>query len=78
MTQPEALKLLLEAVATGEIGPAAAQEKLKHFTFEPIEDFAKIDHHRRLRTGFPEVIWGPGKRLIKSPRLWRRCASATQ
>jgi NCAIR mutase (PurE)-related protein len=61
MTQPEALKLLLEAVATGEIGPAAAQEKLKHFTFEPIEDFAKIDHHRRLRTGFPEVIWGPGK-----------------
>jgi NCAIR mutase (PurE)-related protein len=38
-----------------------ALDKLKYFDFEPIEDFAKVDHHRSLRTGFPEVIWGPGK-----------------
>lgn len=61
MTQPEALQFLLEAVATGEITPTAALEKLKHFAFEPVGDFAHIDHHRTLRTGFPEVIWGPGK-----------------
>lgn len=61
MSQPEALQSLLEAVATGKISPDVALEKLKHFAFEPVGDFAKIDHHRQLRTGFPEVIWGPGK-----------------
>lgn len=61
VTQPEALRSLLEAVAAGEVNPAVALEKLKHFAFEPVGDFAKIDHHRNLRTGFPEVIWGPGK-----------------
>lgn len=59
--QPEALQSLLEAVARGEVSPVAAQEELKHLSFEPVGDFAKIDHHRQLRTGFPEVIWGPGK-----------------
>ncbi len=61
MTQPEALQFLLESVATGEVSPAVALEKLKHFDFEVVDDFAKIDHHRTLRTGFPEVIWGQGK-----------------
>jgi len=61
MTQPEALRSLLEAVATGEVNPATALEKLKHFAYEPVGEFARVDHHRALRTGFPEVIWGPGK-----------------
>ncbi|MDJ0716978.1 MAG: nickel pincer cofactor biosynthesis protein LarB [Prochloraceae cyanobacterium] len=61
MTQPEDLQTILNAVASGEIDPTTALEKLKHFPFEPLEDFAKIDHHRQLRTGFPEAIWGPGK-----------------
>ncbi|AFZ36944.1 1-(5-phosphoribosyl)-5-amino-4-imidazole- carboxylate (AIR) carboxylase [Stanieria cyanosphaera PCC 7437] len=61
MNQPEALKILLEAVASGQIEPTTALEKLKHFSFEPVGEFAKIDHHRQLRTGFPEVIWGSGK-----------------
>ena len=58
---PDALQTLLNAIATGEISPDLALEKLKHLSFEPVADFAKIDHHRHLRTGFPEVIWGPGK-----------------
>jgi len=61
MTQPEALRILLEAVATGKLSPDLALEKLKHLSFEAVEDFAKIDNHRQLRTGFPEVIWGLGK-----------------
>jgi hypothetical protein len=61
MTQPQALKTLLEAVAVGQIDPTTALEKLKHFSFEPVGEFAKIDNHRHLRTGFPEVIWGSGK-----------------
>jgi pyridinium-3,5-biscarboxylic acid mononucleotide synthase len=61
VTQPEVLQNLLRAVALGEVSPETALDKLKHFDFEPIADFANIDHHRSLRTGFPEVIWGPGK-----------------
>lgn len=61
MTQPEVLQTLLNAVASGKLSPEAAPDQLKHFDFEPIDDFAKIDHHRSLRTGFPEVIWGLGK-----------------
>ena len=61
MSQPETLRNLLNAVASGTVSPETALDKLKYFDFEPISDFAKIDHHRALRTGFPEVIWGLGK-----------------
>ena len=55
------LQQLLNAVATGEISSNEAFNKLKYLSFEPVEDFAKIDNHRQLRTGFPEVIWGQDK-----------------
>jgi pyridinium-3,5-biscarboxylic acid mononucleotide synthase len=55
------LRSLLESVAKGEINPEIALDTLKNLAFEPVGDFAKIDNHRQLRTGFPEVIWGPGK-----------------
>ncbi|HEY9850724.1 MAG TPA: nickel pincer cofactor biosynthesis protein LarB [Leptolyngbyaceae cyanobacterium] len=61
MTQPEIVRNLLQSVADGKVSPEAALDKLKYFDFEPVEDFARIDHHRQLRTGFPEVIWGLGK-----------------
>ena len=74
MTQPEAIKILLDAVAAGNVSPAHALEKLKHLTFEPVEDFAKIDHHRQLRTGFPEVIWGSGKTPAQIAQIMRAMA----
>ncbi|NJM85298.1 MAG: nickel pincer cofactor biosynthesis protein LarB [Leptolyngbyaceae cyanobacterium RM2_2_21] len=61
MDQAEALQGLLKSVAQGAVSPELAFTKLKNFDFEPIDEFAKVDHHRPLRTGFPEVIWGPGK-----------------
>jgi NCAIR mutase (PurE)-related protein len=61
MTQPENLQSLLQAVANGKISPDLALEALKNLAYESVGEFAKIDHHRHLRTGFPEVIWGPGK-----------------
>ncbi|MBD2364965.1 nickel pincer cofactor biosynthesis protein LarB [Anabaena minutissima FACHB-250] len=61
MTQTETLRSLLEAVANGKVTPEMALESLKDLAYEPVGEFAKIDHHRHLRTGFPEVIWGPGK-----------------
>lgn len=61
MTQPEAIKTLLQAISSGKITPESAYEKLKDLPFESLDEFAKIDHHRQLRTGFPEVIWGADK-----------------
>jgi pyridinium-3,5-biscarboxylic acid mononucleotide synthase len=61
VTQPEALKSLLNAIAAGTVSPDDALDKLKYLTYEPVEDFARVDHHRALRTGFPEVIWGQDK-----------------
>jgi NCAIR mutase (PurE)-related protein len=61
MTQPEALRSLLEAVANGNLSPEVALDSLKDLAYQPVGEFAKVDHHRPLRTGFPEVIWGPGK-----------------
>lgn len=59
--QPDALRSLLEQVASGALNPELALNQLKHFDYQPVENFARLDHHRALRTGFPEVVWGPGK-----------------
>ena len=56
----EALKEILEAVAKGNESVEQATEQLKNFSSEDIE-FAHIDHHRCIRKGFPEVIFGEGK-----------------
>src|SRR6201996_8403812 len=54
------LERLLELVRAGELAPAKAAERLKHMPFEDL-GFAKVDHHRALRQGFAEVIFGKGK-----------------
>jgi len=56
----EHVRDLLEQVANGAIRPTDALDAL---AMEPTEslDFATIDHHRALRQGFPEVIYGAGK-----------------
>jgi pyridinium-3,5-biscarboxylic acid mononucleotide synthase len=59
MNQLELLKLL-ESVKAGELAPANAIERLKHLPFEDL-GFAKVDHHRALRQGFAEVVFGKGK-----------------
>lgn len=51
---------LFESVRAGEVSVDQATEKLKHLPFEDL-DFAKVDHHRALRHGMPEVIFGQGK-----------------
>jgi NCAIR mutase (PurE)-related protein len=56
----DALQELLDAVAAGETPVTSAVNKLKHLAFEDLE-YAHIDHHRSIRKGFPEVIFGEGK-----------------
>ena len=51
---------LLNHVAKGDLSVQKAIEKLGRLPFENI-DYAHIDHHRSLRKGFPEVIFGEGK-----------------
>jgi pyridinium-3,5-biscarboxylic acid mononucleotide synthase len=54
------LSQLLKAVGAGRLSVADAVERLKHLPFEDL-GFAKVDHHRALRQGFAEVIFGKGK-----------------
>jgi pyridinium-3,5-biscarboxylic acid mononucleotide synthase len=54
------LRSLLEHVREGAVDVDAALERLRHLPFEDIE-FAKLDHHRALRHGMPEVVFGKGK-----------------
>ncbi len=56
----DTLRQLLESVASGGLSVQKAQQRLVHFAVEDI-DYAHIDHHRSLRKGFPEVIFGQGK-----------------
>ncbi len=54
------IKELLEAVKGQEISVEEAMERLKDLPYEELP-YAKVDHHRQLRTGFPEVVFGLGK-----------------
>src|SRR6476620_9340075 len=64
MTSNKQLQDLLEQVARGDVAPTAAREQLiEAFRARPFEDlgFARVDHHRSIRQGFPEVVLGLGK-----------------
>ncbi len=56
----ETLKTLLEEVRGGDVNVDDALSRIKDLPFRDLE-FAKVDHHRALRCGFPEVIFCPGK-----------------
>ena len=56
----EEILQLLKLVGRGKLSPHDATERLKHLPFEDI-GFAKVDHHRALRQGYAEVVFGKGK-----------------
>ena len=57
---PKKLRELLEDVQNGVVDVADAVQRLSTLPFSDI-GFAKVDHHRQLRTGFPEVVLGEPK-----------------
>jgi pyridinium-3,5-biscarboxylic acid mononucleotide synthase len=59
MTEDQ-LRLLLEDVRSGAADVDSALHRMRHLPFEDL-GFAKVDHHRALRHGIPEVIFGAGK-----------------
>ena len=57
---PEKVLELLKNVRDGKVSPDQGLDRLKHLPYEDL-GFARVDHHRALRQGFPEVVFGPGK-----------------
>ena len=56
----ETLRQLIEGVSSGSIAPDEAVERLKRLPFSDVGD-TLVDHHRHLRQGAPEAVYGPGK-----------------
>ncbi len=71
----EKLKTLLEQVKDGEVAVDAALQSLRTLPFEDL-GFSKIDHHRQLRTGFPEVIFCQGKTVEHVKQISERILAA--
>ena len=65
---------LLEDVREEKLSPEAAMERLKTLPFEDI-GIAKIDHHRSLRLGVPEVIYAAGKTPADTAEIFSRMAA---
>jgi len=72
---PAAIELLLKDVSEGRTEVADALERLRHLPFEDL-GFAKLDHHRALRTGMPEVIFAAGKTTTQVTWIFTRMANA--
>jgi len=68
-----ALRHLFEQVRSGKLSSDDAVARLRHLPFEDL-GFAKVDHHRALRHGMPEVIFGEGKTPAHLAKIFSRLA----
>ena len=66
---------LLNAVKNGEVTIEEAENELKKLPYEDL-GFAKLDHHRSLRSGFPEVIFCQGKTSEQIVKIFERFIAA--
>ena len=71
----ERLERLLKRVERGELSVEQAMGQLAELPYEDL-GFAKIDHHRALRRGFPEVVFGPGKSAQQVADIAERLAAS--
>jgi NCAIR mutase (PurE)-related protein len=69
----ESIRKLFEQVRRGKLAPDDAVERLRHLPFEDL-GFAKVDHHRSLRAGMPEVIFGERKTPSQTAEIFARLA----
>jgi NCAIR mutase (PurE)-related protein len=72
---PHQIEELLNEVREGRMDVSAAMARLRTLPFEDL-GFAKLDHHRALRTGMPEVIFSQGKSSEQVAAIFARMASA--
>lgn len=71
------LHKLLEDVRAGSVDVDRAMERLRHLPFEDL-GFAKVDHHRALRCGMPEVVFGKGKTATQIVEIASRLLERSQ
>jgi pyridinium-3,5-biscarboxylic acid mononucleotide synthase len=69
----ESIRQLFQQVRKGELSPDEAVSRLRHLPFEDL-GFAKVDHHRVLRAGMPEVVFGQGKSPAQVAGIFARLA----
>jgi len=74
---PAQLRAILDRLATGALDVDGALGAIKHLPFDDL-GFARVDHHRQLRVGFPEVIFGQGKTAAQIAAIAGRLAAAGQ
>jgi len=67
------IRTLLERLSRGAISTEAALRRLKDLPYEDL-GFAKVDNHRHLRRGYPEVIYGEGKTVSQIEAIMARLA----
>lgn len=72
---PESLLRLFRDVRRGKLSADEAVARLRHMPFEDL-GFAKVDHHRRLRAGMPEVVLAEGKTPRQVAAIFARLARA--
>jgi NCAIR mutase (PurE)-related protein len=70
----DSLKQLLTAVQKKKISPDEALARLRHMPFEDL-GFAKVDHHRAIRAGMPEVILASGKTPAQVAGIFKKLAA---
>jgi pyridinium-3,5-biscarboxylic acid mononucleotide synthase len=70
---PAQVAALLVEVAAGQITPESALRRLRHLPFEDLP-FARVDHHRHLRQGQPEVVFCAGKTVEQVVAICERLA----
>ncbi len=70
----KSLHALFAQVRAGKLTPDEAVERLRHLPFEDL-GFAKLDHHRALRQGMPEVIFSEGKTPAQVAKIFVRLAA---
>lgn len=75
MLNEQTLRKLLTRVAQREQGVEDALASLRVLPFEEVAEFAKIDHHRDLRRGFPEVVYCAGKTPDQTAQIIERLAA---
>ena len=69
----EGIRKIFEEVRKGRLASDEAVQRLRHLPFEDL-GFAKVDHHRALRAGMPEVILGEGKTPAQVAQIFSRLA----
>ncbi len=71
--KPDSILKLFQSVRRGKLAPDEAVARLRHLPFEDL-GFAKVDHHRVLRAGMPEVVLASGKSPQQVAGIFARLA----